>query len=42
MTAAISRSTPRVRWNVTSVDQSEYRRSKISGWIGYAAVIRCS
>ena len=22
MTAAISRSTPRVRWNVTSVDQS--------------------
>ena len=23
MTAAIKRSTPRVRWNVTSVDQSE-------------------
>jgi hypothetical protein len=34
ITAAISRNTPRVRWNFTSVDQSVYSRSKISGWIG--------
>ena len=29
--AGVGRSTPRVRWNVTSVDQSVYRRSKTSG-----------
>ncbi len=34
MTAAMRRSTPRVRWNFTSVDQSPYRRSKTSGWMG--------
>ena len=34
MTAAIRRSTPRVRWNRSSVAQSPYSRSKTSGWIG--------
>ena len=42
MTADISRSTPRVRWNRSSVDQSWYSRSNSSGWIGYADVIRSS
>ena len=34
MTAAISRSTPRVRWNFSSVDQSSNSLSNSSGWIG--------
>ena len=35
ITAAIKRSTPRVRWNPSRVDQSSYSRAKSSGWIGY-------
>ena len=31
-----------MRWNLSSVDQSWYSRSKSSGWIGYAALIRSS
>ena len=42
MTADISRSTPRVRWNRSSVDQSWYSRSNSSGCIGYADLIRSS
>ena len=42
MTAAMSRSTPRVRWNFSSVDQSSKSWSKSSGWIGYADSIRCA
>ena len=34
ITPAISRSTPRVRWNRSKVDQSWYSRSNSSGWIG--------
>lgn len=39
-TAAIIRSTPRVRWNRSRVDPSLWSRSNTSGWIGYAAVMR--
>ena len=38
-TVAMRRSTPRVRWNRSNVDQSLYRRSNSSGWIGYAVFI---
>jgi len=34
ITLAISFSTPRVRWKFGSDDQSEYKRSKTSGWMG--------
>ena len=34
MTAAISRSTPLVRWKWGRADQSSYNRLKISGWMG--------
>ena len=37
ITAAIRRSTPRVRWNLSSVDQSPKSWSNSSGWIGYDA-----
>lgn len=33
-TAFISRSTPRVRWKRSRLDQSSYSRSNSSGWIG--------
>ena len=31
---AMSLNTPRVRWNLSSADQSPNNRSNISGWIG--------
>ena len=34
ITWAINRSTPRVRWKLSSEAQSSYRRSNTSGWIG--------
>ena len=37
-----SLSTPRVRWNRSSVDQSSYRRSSSSGCNGYEARMRFS
>ena len=40
MAVAMSRSTPRVRWNLSSADQSSKSRSNSSGWIGYDSSIR--
>ena len=40
MASAISRSTPRVRCNLSSVDQSPESRSNGAGWIGYDYSIR--
>ena len=34
ITVFISRSTPRVRWKRSRLDQSSYSRSNSSGWIG--------
>ena len=34
ITVAMSRSTPRVRWNRSKVDQAPNNWSKSSGWIG--------
>ncbi len=36
----MNRSTPRVRWNLSSVDQSPKSRSNSSGWIGYDSSMR--
>ncbi len=41
-TELINRSTPRVIWKRSSVDQSSYSRSNSSGCSGYAALIRVS
>ena len=40
MARAISRSTPLVRWNLSSADQSPKSRSNKAGWIGYDNSIR--